>query len=302
MLDLKQAAARRRREDNCFKVVGIACTLVALVTLTALLADLCLDGLKRIDWQFLTSFPSRFAARAGILSAWVGTLVVMFVTALAAIPLGVAAGVYLEEYARKNWLTEVIELNIANLAGVPSIVYGLMALGLFVYQFQFGQSILSAGLTLAFLILPIVIVATREALRSIPAHIREAAYSMGATKWQAVKHHLLPYSVGGISTGVIIALSRAIGEKAPLVTIRALTFIAFLPPSPVTGEFPFLSFEWLKSPFTVLPIQMFNWTSRPTQDFHVNAATAGLVLIVLTLSLNAVAIVMRYRMRKRIEW
>lgn len=302
MLDLKQAAARRRREDNWFKVVGIACTLVGLVTLTALLADLCLDGLKRIDWQFLTSFPSRFAGRAGILSAWVGTLVVMFVTALAAIPLGVAAGVYLEEYARKNWLTEVIELNIANLAGVPSIVYGLMALGLFVYQFQFGQSILSAGLTLAFLILPIVIVATREALRSIPAHIREAAYSMGATKWQAVKHHLLPYSVGGISTGVIIALSRAIGETAPLVTIGALTFIAFLPPSPVTGEFPFLSFEWLKSPFTVLPIQMFNWTSRPTQDFHVNAAAAGLVLIVLTLSLNAVAIVIRYRMRKRIKW
>jgi phosphate transport system permease protein len=302
MLDLKQAAARRRREDNWFKVVGIGCTLIGLVTLTALLADLCLDGLKRIDWQFLTSFPSRFAGRAGILSAWVGTLVVMFVTALAAIPLGVAAGVYLEEYARKNWLTEVIELNIANLAGVPSIVYGLMALGLFVYQFRFGQSILSAGLTLAFLILPIVIVATREALRSIPAHIREAAYSMGATKWQAVKHHLLPYSVGGISTGVIIALSRAIGETAPLVTIGALTFIAFLPPSPVTGEFPFLSFEWLKSPFTVLPIQMFNWTSRPTQDFHVNAAAAGLVLIVLTLSLNAVAIVIRYRMRKRIKW
>jgi phosphate transport system permease protein len=302
MTDFKKITARRRREDRIFKVIGIACTLVGLLTLSVLLADLCWVGLKRIDWQFLTSFPSRFAERAGILSAWVGTLTVMFVTAVAAIPLGVAAGVYLEEYARKSWLTEIIELNIANLAGVPSIVYGLMALGLFVYQFQFGRSILSAGLTLAVLILPIVIVATRESLRSIPIIIREAAYSMGATKWQTVVHHLLPYSAGGIATGVIIALSRAIGETAPLVTIGALTFIAFLPPSPVTGTFPFVSFEWLKSPFTVLPIQMFNWTSRPTQDFHVNAAATGLILIVATLAMNTVAIIIRYRIRKRIKW
>jgi phosphate transport system permease protein len=302
MTDFKKITARRRREDRIFKVIGIACTLVGLLTLSVLLADLCWVGLKRIDWQFLTSFPSRFAERAGILSAWVGTLTVMFVTAVAAIPLGVAAGVYLEEYARKSWLTEIIELNIANLAGVPSIVYGLMALGLFVYQFQFGRSILSAGLTLAVLILPIVIVATRESLRSIPIIIREAAYSMGATKWQTVVHHLLPYSAGGIATGVIIALSRAIGETAPLVTIGALTFIAFLPPSPVTGTFPFVSFEWLKSPFTVLPIQMFNWTSRPTQDFHVNAAATGLILIMATLAMNTVAIIIRYRIRKRIKW
>jgi len=302
MTDFKKFTARRRREDRIFKVIGIACTLVGLLTLSVLLADLCWVGLKRIDWQFLTSFPSRFAERAGILSAWVGTLTVMFITAVAAIPLGVAAGVYLEEYARKSWLTEIIELNIANLAGVPSIVYGLMALGLFVYQFQFGRSILSAGLTLAVLILPIVIVATRESLRSIPIIIREAAYSMGATKWQTVVHHLLPYSAGGIATGVIIALSRAIGETAPLVTIGALTFIAFLPPSPVTGTFPFVSFEWLKSPFTVLPIQMFNWTSRPTQDFHVNAAATGLILIVATLAMNTVAIIIRYRIRKRIKW
>jgi len=302
MTDFKKITARRRREDRIFKVIGIACTLVGLLTLSVLLADLCWVGLKRIDWQFLTSFPSRFAERAGILSAWVGTLTVMFVTAVAAIPLGVAAGVYLEEYARKSWLTEIIELNISNLAGVPSIVYGLMALGLFVYQFQFGRSILSAGLTLAVLILPIVIVATRESLRSIPIIIREAAYSMGATKWQTVVHHLLPYSAGGIATGVIIALSRAIGETAPLVTIGALTFIAFLPPSPVTGTFPFVSFEWLKSPFTVLPIQMFNWTSRPTQDFHVNAAATGLILIVATLAMNTVSIIIRYRIRKRIRW
>jgi phosphate transport system permease protein len=302
MQDIPTVLARRRRQDFLFNLLGIVCTLVGVVTLVILLIDLAMSGLSRIDWQFMTSFPSRLAARAGILSAWVGTLVVMVVTALTAVPLGVAAGVYLEEYGRKNWLTSLIEINISNLAGVPSIIYGLMALGLFVYQFHLGHSILSAGLTLACLILPIVIVATREALRAIPGGIREASYALGATKWQTVWHHLLPYSVGGIATGVIIAMSRAIGETAPLVTIGALTFIAFLPPPPVQAEAPFLSFGWLMSPFTVLPIQMFNWISRPTHDFHVNAAATGLVLIVLTLSMNAVAIVIRYRMRKRINW
>jgi phosphate transport system permease protein len=302
MTDFRKIVARRRREDAVFNVVGIVCTLVGLVVLIALIADLCIDGLSRINWQFLTTFPSRFAARAGVLSAWIGTIVVMLTTAVTAIPLGIAAGVYLEEYAPKNRFTGLIELNISNLAGVPSIIYGLMALGLFVYQFGFGQSILSAGLTLGCLILPIVIVATRESLRAIPATIREAAYGLGATRWQAIRHHLLPYSIGGISTGVIIAMSRAIGETAPLVTIGALTFIAFLPPSPIQAEPPFLSFEWLMSPFTVLPIQMFNWISRPTQDFHVNAAAAGLVLIIFTLGMNAIAIVIRYRSRKHIKW
>jgi phosphate transport system permease protein len=302
MQDIPTVLARRRRQDFVFNLLGIVCTLVGVLTLVILLIDLAMSGLSRIDWQFMTSFPSRLAARAGILSAWVGTLVVMVVTALTAVPLGVAAGVYLEEYGRKNWLTSLIEINISNLAGVPSIIYGLMALGLFVYQFHLGHSILSAGLTLACLIPPIVIVATREALRAIPGGIREASYALGATKWQTVWHHLLPYSTGGIATGVIIAMSRAIGETAPLVTIGALTFIAFLPPPPVQGEAPFLSFGWLMSPFTVLPIQMFNWISRPTHDFHVNAAATGLVLIVLTLSMNAVAIVIRYRMRKRIKW
>jgi phosphate transport system permease protein len=302
MQDIPTVLARRKRQDFLFNILGIVCTLVGVATLVILLIDLAMSGLSRIDWQFMTSFPSRLAARAGILSAWVGTLLVMVVTALTAVPLGVAAGVYLEEYGRKNWLTSLIEINISNLAGVPSIIYGLMALGLFVYQFHFGHSILSAGLTLACLILPIVIVATREALRAIPGGIREASYALGATKWQTVWHHLLPYSVGGIATGVIIAMSRAIGETAPLITIGALTFIAFLPPPPVQVGAPFISFEWLTSPFTVLPIQMFNWVSRPTHDFHVNAAATGLVLIVLTLSMNAVAIVIRYRMRKRITW
>jgi phosphate transport system permease protein len=302
MRDFGKIIIKRKRQDFIFNVVGIICTLVGIVTLGALLIDLLVDGLPRINWGFLTSFPSRFASRAGILSSWVGTLLIMIVTAFTAVPLGIAAGVYLEEYARRNWFTNLIEINIANLAGVPSIIYGLMALGLLVYQFQLGQSILTGGLTLAFLILPIVIVATREALRTIPQGIREAAYALGSTKWQLVRHHLLPYSVGGTMTGIIIALSRAIGETAPLITIGALTFIAFLPPSPIQSQPPFVSFEWLNSPFAVLPIQMFNWVSRPDQEFVQNAAAAGLVLIVVTLSLNALAIVIRYRVRKRIKW
>lgn len=302
MSDFRRIIAKRKRQDFLFNVIGIVCTLVGIVTLGALLVDLLIDGATRLNWTFLTSFPSRFADRAGILSSWVGTLLIMVVTAFAAVPLGVSAGIYLEEYARKNWLTNLIEINIANLAGVPSIIYGLMALGLLVYQFRLGQSVLTGGLTLAFLILPIVIVATREALRTIPQGIREAAYALGSTKWQVVRHHLLPYSLGGTMTGIIIALSRAIGETAPLITIGALTFIAFLPPPPIKSQPPFISSDWLWSPFSVLPIQMFNWVSRPDQDFVVNAAAAGIVLIVVTLLLNAVAIMIRYRVRKRIKW
>jgi phosphate transport system permease protein len=302
MEDFKAIIAKRKRQDFLFNIVGIVCTLIGIVTLGALLVDLFMDGFSRLDFSFLTSFPSRFAERAGILSSWVGTLLIMVVTAFAAVPLGVSAGIYLEEYARRNWLTNLIEINIANLAGVPSIIYGLMALGLLVYQFRLGTSVLTGGLTLAFLILPIVIVATREALRTIPQGIREAAYALGSTKWQVVRHHLLPYSLGGTMTGIIIALSRAIGETAPLITIGALTFIAFLPPPPVGSQPPFVSFEWLWSPFSVLPIQMFNWVSRPDQAFVVNAAASGLVLIGVTLLLNAVAIVIRYRVRKRIKW
>ncbi len=294
--------ARRKRQDRIFNVVGIACTSLGIIMLMVLLGDLMYEGLGRINWQFLTSFPSRYAERAGILSAWVGSLAVMCVTGIAAVPLGIAAGAYMEEYGRKGRINTIIEINIANLAGVPSIIYGLMALGLFIYLLGLSHSVLAGGLTLAVLILPIVIVATREALRTIPVHIREAAYALGATKWQVVRHHLLPYSLGGITTGVIIAMSRAIGETAPLITIGALTFIAFLPDSPVTDAFPYVSMSWINSPFTVLPIQMFNWTSRPQVEFHSNAAAAGLVLIAITLSLNAIAIFIRYRARRRIKW
>ena len=302
MQDIRSLIARRKFFDSVFAVVGLLSLMVGLVTLLALIIDLAIDGVPRLSWHFFTSFPSRFAEQAGVLSAWVGTTLVMLVTAATAVPLGVAAGVYLEEYAPKNWVTALIEINIANLAAVPSIVYGLMALGLFVYQFNLGQSILTAGLTLALLILPMVIIATREAIRSIPGAIREASFALGATKWQTVRDHVLPYSTGGILTGVIIALSRAIGETAPLITIGALTFIAFLPHPPVTTEAPYVSFQWLMDPFTVMPIQMFNWVSRPQEAFHLNAAAAGLVLLIMTLIMNGLAIYIRFRFRKRIKW
>ncbi|HRJ50288.1 MAG: phosphate ABC transporter permease PstA [Phycisphaeraceae bacterium] len=304
MLTSERSIARTRLHDRVFSIAGGLVTLGAVMFLGVLLFDLARDGLSRVDWQFLTSFPSRRPGQAGIFSAWVGSMLIMLVTAVTAIPLGIAAGVYLEEYARKNWMTSVIEINISNLAAVPSIIFGLMALGLFVYKFGFGQSILAGGLTLGCLILPIVIVATREALRTIPRGMREAAYALGATRWQVVRHHLLPYSTSGIATGVIIAMSRAIGETAPLITIGALTFIAFLPPAPIVTdpELMIQPLRWVWSPFTVLPIQMFNWVSRPGDDFLRNAAAAGVVLIALTLGMNAVAIVLRYRLRRRIKW
>lgn len=292
----------RKTKDFIFSCVALLLLFFSLLILLALLVDLARTGAPRISLEFLTSFPSRMPEKAGILSAWVGTLAVMLVTSLCAIPLGVAAGVYLEEYAPKNIITSFIELNIVNLAGIPSITFGLMALGLFVYRFGFGQSILTAGLTLGLLVLPIVIVATREALRTIPNHIREAAFAVGATKWQVVRHHLLPYSTGGILTGVIISLSRAIGETAPLITVGALTFIAFLPTPPVGSEFPFVSGQWLWDPFTVMPIQMFNWISRPQAEFHVNAAATGVILLVMTLAMNGIAIMIRHRFRKRVRW
>ena len=282
--------------------VGVLALMIGVLTFAALFVDMAIDGLPRLSSDFFTNFPSRRPGQAGILSAWVGSTLVMLTTAFFAVPLGVAAGIYLEEYAGKNWVTDLIEINITNLAGVPSIVYGLLALGLFVYQFGLGQSILAAGLTLALLILPVVIVATREAIRSIPQGIREGAYALGATQWQVCKDHIIPYSMPGILTGIIIGMARAIGETAPIITIGALTFIAFLPPAPLQPEPPYLSFEWLFSPFTVMPIQMFNWTSRPEAAFHQNAAAAGFVLVLMTLAMNGLAIWLRYRLRKRIKW
>ncbi|WP_253188123.1 phosphate ABC transporter permease PstA [Leptolyngbya sp. 'hensonii'] len=306
---------RRRIISNLFAGFGFLIILFSLATLLMLVAYLLYQGYPRLinaesgfsfNWKFFTSFPSRFPEEAGIYAAWVGSALIMLVTSAFAIPMGVAAGIYLEEYARKNWLADLIEINVTNLAGVPSIIYGLLALGLFARQFHLGQSIITAGLTLGLLILPVVIVTTRESLRAVPDSLREAAYALGASRWQMIWDHILPYSIGGILTGVIIGLSRAIGETAPLITIGALTFIAFLPPTPlkVDPTFPFfqVSFEWLMAPFTVMPIQMFNWVSRPQPEFQINAAAAGAVLVFMTLSMNTIAILLRYFLRRGIKW
>jgi phosphate transport system permease protein len=291
-----------RRWDLFFAVAGLFALLVGVLAFVTLFGQMVINGWERLNPEFFMSFPSRRAANAGILSAWVGSMLVMLVTALSAVPLGVAAGVYLEEYAPKNLMTDIIEINVTNLAGVPSIVYGLLALGVFVYVFGFGQSVLTAGLTLGLLILPVIIVATRESLRAIPIHVREGAYGCGATQWQVVSDHLVPYATPGIMTGVIIGLSRAIGETAPIITIGALTFIAFLPASPISDTAPFINFDWLWSGFTVMPIQMFNWTSRPEEAFQQNAAAAGFILVFMTLMMNGIAIWLRYRLRKSIAW
>jgi phosphate transport system permease protein len=299
---IRRLIARGKLKDAIFKALGIFCLAVALLVIVLLVSDMVEKGSERFTVDFFINFASRHADQAGILSAWVGSLLVMTVTAFAAVPLGVAAGVYLEEYAKRNWMTQIIEINITNLAAVPSIVYGLLALGIFVYQFGFGQSILSAGLTLALLILPIIIVSTREAIRAIPAMIREGSMAVGATRWQTCRYHIIPYAMPGILTGVIIGLARAIGETAPIITIGALTFIAFLPPAPFMGEPAAGLFDWVMAPFTVMPIQIFNWTSRPDPAFEVNAAAAGFVLMAMVLSMNAIAIYLRYKMRKNIKW
>jgi phosphate transport system permease protein len=297
--NLERMIRGRQWLDVAFAVLGAAMVVLCLGTLGILIADLVRDAAPHLRPEFLNSFPSRRPEDAGIKSALVGTLLVCLVTAVVALPLGVAAGVYLEEYARKNRLTAAIEVNIANLAGVPSIVWGLMALGLLVYKLHMGRSILTAGLTLSFLVLPVIIVATRESVRAIPQVLREGSYALGATRWQTVSRVVIPSSMGGILTGSILAMSRAVGETAPLITIGALSYIAFLPPAPITSAPPFVSFEWLESAFTVLPIQLFNWVSRPDPRFIENAAATGVVLVGMTLSMNAVAIVLRYRLRKK---
>lgn len=302
MKDVDKLIRQQKFQDRFFAVLGFLCTLVGLVVLSILIIDLLRDGWKSLDYQFLTSFPSRRAESAGILVAWIGSILVAIVTALTAVPLGIAAAIYLEEYARKNWLTSFVEINITNLAGVPSIIYGLMSLGLFVYFLGLGRNVFVGGLTLGFLILPIIIVATREAIRSVPNGIREAAYALGATKWQVIWHHLLPCSVNGIATGTIIALSRALGESAPLIVVGAVVFNTVLPPSPFQANFPFVNFDWLDSSFSVMPIQVFNWVSRPQEAFHRNAAAASIVLIFITLTLNGMAMFIRYRFRKKVQW
>jgi phosphate transport system permease protein len=276
----------RRIGDRLLASFGLLVTLLALLALGALIYDVARDGVGRLSWQFLTSYPSRRAADAGILAALAGSLFVISLTALIAIPLGVSAAIYLEEYGGRGRLSRMIEINIANLAGVPSIIYGLLGLGLFVRIMGMERSVLAGASTLALLALPVIILATREALRAVPKTLREASYALGATKWQTVWHQILPAAMPGILTGLILALSRSIGETAPLITIGALTYVPFVP-----------SDIW--SPFTVLPIQIFNWVSRPQAAFAENAAAGIVVLLGFLLVMNAVAIVMRDRFQRR---
>ena len=275
--------------DTGFKYVGIACTLLGLIALAIFLGDILLQGLSRIDWDFLTSLPSRRAERAGILPAWTGTAWILALTALIAIPLGICAAIYLQEYGTSNRLARLVELNIANLAGVPSIIYGLLGLQVFVRLFGFGGSLLAGAFTLALLILPVIIVATREALKAVPSSLREASYGMGATKWQTIWYQVLPAASGGILTGIILALSRAVGETAPLIVIGALAYVPFVAESPMDE-------------FTVLPMQIFNWVSRPQASFAVNAAAAIIILLAITFLMNGIAIYLRNRWQKKINW
>ncbi|WP_376790212.1 phosphate ABC transporter permease PstA [Thermoflexus sp.] len=280
---------RRERMGKVFEGIALAATIFGLLVLALLLLDVARRGLGTLSWSFLTSYPSRFPEQAGIRSALLGTLWMMGLTALFAVPLGVAATIYLEEYAPRNQLTRLIELNINNLAGVPSIIYGLLGLELFVRAMRLERSILAGALTLSLLVLPILITASREALRAVPMSLREAAFALGATRWQVIRHQVLPVAFPGILTGMILALSRAIGETAPLITIGALAFIPFDPKSPF-------------DPFTVLPIQIFNWISRPQAGFHARAAGAILVLLAVLLSMNGLAIYLRYRLQRRYQW
>jgi len=284
--ELRRGLALRKNIDKVFVLLGLLILFACLGLLAFLFVDLVHDGASRFGWDFLTNFPSRKAERAGILSAWVGTSLIMLVTALVSLPIGVMAAIYLEEYGGRSMDARLIELNITNLAAVPSIIYGLLGLGLFVRMMGMGRSVLAGASTLALLVLPVVILSTREALRAVPKTLREGSYALGATKWQTIWHQVLPVAAPGILTGLILALSRAIGETAPLITIGAVTFVTFAPDS-----------VW--SPFTVLPIQIFNWVSRPQVEFHANAAAGILVLVALLLSMNAAAIWLRDRYQKR---
>ena len=281
------ASVWRRRLDVLFQVVALVVLVLALGSLCVLIADVWSDGAGRLSWDFLTGFPSRRASQAGIWHAISGSVFVILVTAALAVPVGVAAAIYLEEYGSRSIVARLIEINIANLAAVPSIIYGLLGLGLFVRAMSMGRSVLAGASTLALLVLPVVILSTREALRAVPKSIREGSYALGATKWQTIWHQVLPIASPGILTGLILALSRAIGETAPLIAIGALTYVPFAPDS-------------IWSPFTVLPIQIFNWVSRPQVDFKANAAAGILVLLALLLTMNGLAIWLRDRYQKKV--
>lgn len=279
---------KNRLKDQIFKIWGIGCTLFGLVILFFFIGDILIDGIQRIDWNFITDLPSRKAEKAGIYTALMGSIWILLLTTLIALPVGIAAGIYLEEYSKKGKLSALLEINISNLAGVPSIIYGLLGLEVFVRIMSLGASVLAGSLTLSLLILPIIIVATREAIKAVPSSIKDASYALGASKWQTIWYQILPASTGGILTGVILALSRAVGETAPLIVIGALAYVPFAPSTPMDE-------------FSVLPIQIFNWISRPQHGFIENAAAAIIILLLITFVMNGVAVYFRNKWQKKLK-
>ncbi len=284
--ELKRRLAHRRRKSTVFAGLCMAAIAIALGMLAVLLIYIVVQGYGKVDWSFLNSFPSRFPEKAGIKAAVIGSIYVIGIAGIASFVLGVGAAIYLEEYAHRQKLTKIIQVNIANLAGVPSIVYGILGLEIFVRTLALGKSVLAGGFTLALLVLPVIIIASQEAIRAVPPSIREGGYALGASRWQTVWHLVLPQAFPGILTGVILAVSRAMGETAPLIVMGALTFVPFAPDGPL-------------SRFTVLPIQIFNWTSRPQAGFHEAAAAGIIVLLVLLFIMNAGAVFLRYKFGDR---
>ncbi len=281
--------SRRQATARAMTAIFAAVTSFAVVVLVVLLLSILTRGADWLSWHLLTGKASRFAERAGFQTGLLGTLWIIGVTAAIAIPVGIGAAVYLEEYAPRNWWTRILQVNISNLAGVPSVVYGLLGLGLFVYFAGFGRSIISGGLTMALLVMPVIIIASQEAIRGVPLSLRQAAYALGATQWQVVRHHVLPAAMPGILTGTILALSRAIGETAPVLVVGAALFLSHNP-------------DGLGSSFTVLPVQIFQWTGRPQEEFKDLAAAGIVLLLVLLLAMNATAILLRQRFSRKVRW
>ena len=280
----------RRVKNALFSLLAFAAILISMVTLAGLLVDLVGRGGSSLDSQFLTSSPSRIPAKAGILPALIGTLWVTILVALITFPIGIGAAIYLEEYAGRGRIARLLKINISNLAGVPSIVYGIFGLAIFVRGLDLGRTVFAASLTLSLLILPVVIISSAEALKAVPPSQREAAYALGATRWQVIRRALLPAAAPGILTGIVLAVGRAVGETAPLILIGAVTFVTFVPTNPFEDK------------YTVLPIQIFNWANRPQEAFLEISAAAILVLIALMVLLNAAAIYLRARLSRGLQW
>jgi len=286
---MKAYSNTNRIKDKLFNYFGVFCTAFGLILLGIFIVNIFISGFNRLDWQFLSSFPSRKPEESGVLVCLLGSFWIIIMTAVIAVPLGVASGIYLEEYGTKNRLASIVELNITNLAGVPSIIYGLLALEIFVRILGLGKSILAGSLTLSLLVLPIIIVSTREAIKAVPNTIREASFAMGASKWQTIRYQVLPSASGGILTGVILSISRAVGETAPLIVIGAMLYLTQLPTSPMDD-------------FSILPMQIFNWLSRPQKGFIVNATAAIIILLLITFIMNGIAVYLRNRWQKKIKW